>query len=212
MRVAVIANSDFKSEKKIIDLIKSSDLIVCANGGTRIAREIEIVPAAIVGDLDSISKEIINTFRKKGTEIIEHLIEKDYTDLELAVNYAEEKGANEISIFGALGGRPDHFIANIILLSDLLKRNIRAKILSNHTEIFCLNRYGEIKGNAGDVVSLIPLSNEVHFESITGLKFIPPANTLQFGTSRGISNVMLEDTAILKIRSGITLVFHFSKQ
>lgn len=212
MRAAVIANSEFKSERKILDLIKSSDLIVCANGGTRIAKDIEITPAAIVGDLDSISKEITNTFKKKGTEIIEHLTEKDYTDLELAVNYAEEKGANEILIFGALGGRPDHFIANIILLSDLLKRNIRAKILSSQTEIFCLNRYGEIKGKAGDVVSLLPLSNEVHFESITGLKFIPPANTLQFGASRGISNVMLEDTAFLKIRSGTILVFHFSKQ
>ncbi|MCL5985979.1 MAG: thiamine diphosphokinase [Actinobacteria bacterium] len=211
MRAAVIANSEFKSERKIVDLIKSSDLLVCANGGARVARELGIMPSAIVGDLDSISKEIISTFKKKGTEIIEHLTEKDYTDLELAVNYAEEKGANEILIFGALGGRPDHFMANIILLSDLLKRNIRAKILSGQIEIFCLNRYGEIKGKAGDAVSLLPLSNEVHFETITGLKFIPPANTLQFGAARGISNVMLEDTAILKIRSGIVLVFHFNK-
>jgi len=211
MRAAIIANSEFKSEKKILDLIKSSDLIVCANGGTKVARELGILPGAIVGDLDSISKEIINAFKRKGAEVIEHITEKDYTDLELAVNYAEEKGSNEILIFGALGGRPDHFMANIILLFDLLKRNIRAKILSNQTEIFCLNRYGEIRGKAGDLISLLPLSNEVHFETITGLKFTPPSNTLQFGVSRGISNVMLEDTVILKIRSGTILVFHFSK-
>jgi len=212
MRAAVISNGEFKSEKRILELIRSSDLIICADGGARIAKEHGIMPAAIVGDLDSISKEIITYFKKKGTEIIEHQIEKDYTDLELAANYAEEKGVDEILFFGALGGRPDHSIANIFLLPDLLKRNIRAKIVSSHTEIFCFNRYGEVKGSPGDIVSLLPLSNEVHFESITGLKFVPPTNTLQFGASRGISNVMLENTVILKIRSGILLVFHFGKQ
>lgn len=66
-----------------------------------------IVPDIILGDFDSLG------YVPKGDNIIRHKVEKDDTDMMLAVEKAIELGYHNITIFGGTGGRTDHTIANL---------------------------------------------------------------------------------------------------
>ena len=91
--------------------------IVCADGGALHARELGLRPHAIIGDLDSLTPVQVSEFEAAGCRIVAHPAEKDETDLELALLHCCEIGAETVTILGALGGRFDQTMANLLLLT-----------------------------------------------------------------------------------------------
>ncbi|MDR3224894.1 MAG: thiamine diphosphokinase, partial [Clostridiales Family XIII bacterium] len=120
-------------ESKIADVvtISADDFIICADGGLEFAAADGIMPDAVIGDFDSLSRDpdaIIQSIRRnissggtdKNPEIIRLPREKDETDTISCVQYAIAKGISDFLIVGGLGGRFDHSIAIIQTLSFLL--------------------------------------------------------------------------------------------
>ena len=97
----------------IKDYIKPDDYIICADSGYDRAKAFGITPDIVIGDMDS-TKEAEIPFEK-----IVYPVRKDFTDSEIAVNYAIEKGFEEVLMFGMIGTRMDHTLASISLLSKL---------------------------------------------------------------------------------------------
>ncbi|MFT9388652.1 MULTISPECIES: thiamine diphosphokinase [Leuconostoc] len=82
-----------------------------------------------VGDFDSLAASELATLQAhlQANEIIHVQAEKDETDTELALRYAQEQKPDQIKVFGATGGRVDHLLSNLWLMADPVFHDIVEK-------------------------------------------------------------------------------------
>jgi len=213
-RIIIFANGDIPALDKVRALIRDTDTILCADGGTRHALAMGLTPNIIVGDMDSLPNEF-QTSSFDG-EIVLFPKDKNETDLELALDLALTLDPDEITIIGALGGRIDQTLANIALISNLqsfdkLKTtpsNFNLKLNDGVEELFFCKDRSEVKGRAGDIISLIPWQGEVTGITTSNLKWPLHDETLYPDKSRGISNKMTANVATIQIKSGSLLIVH----
>ena len=100
------------------------DLVIAADSGFGNALKLGVTPAVVLGDFDSWDENDLPDDIKK----IPFPPEKDYTDTQLAVEYAVEQGCQQIVLIGGLSGRLDHTLSNLAILEDLEKRHLRGLI------------------------------------------------------------------------------------
>ena len=206
--IIIFANGDIPALDKARALIRDTDTILCADGGTRHALAMGITPHIIIGDMDSLPKDFqVSSF---DGEIILHPKDKNETDLELAIQHALTLDPNEITIIGGLGGRIDQTLANIALISNLQSSTFNLRLNDGVEELFFCKDQAEVKGRAGDIVSLIPWQGQVTGITTSNLKWPLNDETLYPDKSRGISNKMTADIATVKIKSGLLLIVHTS--
>jgi thiamine pyrophosphokinase len=186
--------------------VNEGDYIICADSGTDNALKVGINPDIIVGDMDSINPQTLTEITNRNIEIHKYNPEKDFSDTEIAIQYAMTMNINEIIIFGAIGDRLDHTLSNIHLIKTCLEKGYNAKIVNKKNEVSLINDSIYIDGKKGDLVSLIPLTEEVEGVITDGLYYPLKDETLFLGSTRGNSNVMIDDKAIVKIKSGLLLV------
>jgi thiamine pyrophosphokinase len=201
LKAVIVANGLLEQNISLLP----GDLLIAADGGTHHCLEQGLIPSIVIGDLDSLNTDDIEKLKKSGTEIIEYPTRKDFTDLELALQYALELEIDEILILAALGARWDQTIANILLPTALGNKKIR--LMDGNQEFFFLNGQGklEIYGKSGDTLSLIPLAREACGITTENLEYPLKEEDLHFGSTRGISNVMLSEHASITLTKGILL-------
>jgi len=207
MHVIVITNGDITNIKIFNKMIQESDYVICADGAARYLSEIDIVPDMLVGDFDSIDKEQIDWMVARGVNLSRFPREKDKTDTELALDYAIEMSPSNITIIGAIGSRVDHSLGNILLLNRMLDRNILGRIVGEDLEIYLINDSLYLKGEYGDIISLIPLANRV--EGVTINDVLYPLNnaTMSLGSTWGISNEFMDNPDVkISLTEGLLLV------
>lgn len=203
--------SDLSQAKKIIT---KEDCLIGADGGVKHILKLGLTPQIIIGDLDSIPKNILEnigrTRRSAPTKIIKYPTTKNKTDFELAIDYCLEKKFQEIIIFGILGDRIDHLLANIFLLAKTQTENksIKIKIIEGNKEIYILNKEITINGKVGDEVSIIPISKKLEGVTTDGLSYRLIDDTLFFGSTRGVSNSMNKVSVKITVSKGIAVVEH----
>lgn len=202
MKAAIILNGEALSRDV------TEDFVVCADGGYSLFHE--RYPGkrvnALIGDLDSL-KEI-----PKDVFVIKYPPEKNCTDGELALDYVLEKGYKEITFYAAGGGRNDHFLGNLALLSKAYEQGANTLIKENGYDIlFAGTGHSTFPVRPGDTVSVIPYGGAVTVASSGGLAY--PLNNLHItpSSTRGISNIAEKSAASLEIAKGRALVFHYFK-
>ena len=181
-------------------------VIICADGAARHLRPLDIIPAYIVGDMDSIDKETLKYFTKKGSQTKVFPKGKDETDTQLALIHAFELNPGEIWILGALGGRIDHALANVSLLVMCAKEGVRARIIDETCEVFIVEKFCECEGQKGETISLLPLSSQVSGITLTGFEYPLIRGKMEIGKPYGISNRLVDDRATISVGSGYLLV------
>lgn len=194
MKALIILNGELKSKEFLKKLSCDTDLIICADGGYDKAKKSGITPDVLVGDMDSVQ----NSEFSGETHVFP--CEKDETDCEIAIRYAIEKGADEIILTCALGGRYDHCLSN---LSMLLKFPF-AVVSEPDCRVFCCKTQ-EIKGCRGKTFSLIPFYDTV--ASISGVKYPVDHAIFGVGTSLGVSNEITDEVAKIILHEGKALIF-----
>ena len=207
MSILVFANGDLESGPWLQPYLAEASLIIAANGGTRHLYVLQRAPDIIVGDLDSLPEEIRPWAKTAAIQIIQHPADKDETDLELALLLASEH-QQAIYIVGALGGRLDQTLANILLLAHPALQGHQVQLVAPYQRAWLVNKYSEINGRQGDTVSLIPLGGDAYIANTTGLKWPLRDELLVFGPARGVSNVMMVDKAELWVGNGRLLCIH----
>jgi thiamine pyrophosphokinase len=186
------------------------DLVVCADGGLDHAVRLGLTPQIIVGDFDSVTAAALAQATAAGRAAIrryEHTTKVE-TDTELAVLAALDAGATRLVLTGALGGRWDHSLANIYLLAHPRLAGIEAHIVSADSEIRLARGPAtfSIAGAPDDLVSLLALSPTVTGITTSGLQYPLHEEPLYCGLGRGISNVLLGDTAQVTCSAGDLLI------
>jgi len=158
MKILIITGGNINIEflqKKILE--NEYDQIISADKGLEALDKIKIKPNYIIGDFDSVDTEILEKY--KNIPITYLKPEKDYTDTHMALKLAIEKGANNITIIGAIGTRFDHSLANIHILKEALEKNINAEIIDENNKITLVDKNTIIKkDNNYKYISLIPLT------------------------------------------------------
>jgi thiamine pyrophosphokinase len=184
-------------------------LVVAADGGARMAQACGLDVDAVIGDMDSLTGAEVAALRDSGATILSYPEEKDETDLELALLWAAEQGATWIRIIGAIGQRFDQTISNVHLLALPALKGCDVRLVAWAQQVWLLHPpEGFIDGAPGDTVSLLPLSGRVTGVRTDGLRYPLHNETLALGPARGVSNVMAEARARVRLQEGVLLVVH----
>ena len=190
---------DIKLYKRI--KTKEDDLIICADGGYDALIYTSIVPDIVIGDFDSL-KSIV----PKEIEVVKYPTDKDKTDLEICIDYALDRGCDTIFMMGALGGRIDHTIGSLCAMKYVLEHGASPMILNGKSRIYLIDGEIEITREKFDYVSLIPCTDKVTGITTTGLKYELNNDVLLKSNSLGISNEFYNNTATIKVESGLLYV------
>ena len=184
-------------------------VVLAADGGARHCLKLGITPEAVIGDFDSLTPQETAALEARGARLLRYPVDKDETDLELALECAIRRGAREITLYALLGGRWDMSFANLLLLAAPRYNSVRFRICAGESAIRIL-RGGEtltLRGKPGDTVSLVPLS-DLRGITYRGLKWPLQNADLPFGTPRGVSNTLLGSRAEISLAEGAAAVFH----
>jgi thiamine pyrophosphokinase len=208
LRAVIFANGVLGDLNAARDTILPDDLLIAADGGLRHCRSRGLTPQILIGDFDSISAQDVIELEASGIEVIRHPAQKDYTDLELALQHARKLGAQEILVFAALGRRWDQTLANLLLPAASTLHGTRITLLDGDQEIRLLDARQspaalELRGEPGDTVSLIPLAGDAAGLRTVGLEYPLEGETLAFGATRGVSNSLINQEASITLRQGL---------
>lgn len=207
MRAVVFVNGEVQDYTALARWLRPGDHLIGADGGTRHILALSLMPDAVVGDLDSLEPATVTELIAQGVDVERYPVAKDQTDLELAIERGLRAGADEILLLGALGGRLDQTLANLLILA---QRQWPVPLrLAEGNQLAQVLRSGEtlaLQAAPGSTVSAIPLSAAVTGITYTGLEYPLDDATLTIGSTRGVSNVVASTPATITIRDGVLLV------
>ena len=206
MKTVIVANGTLSETDRLLSRIQQADMVIAADGGAVHLYRMGIVPRIIIGDLDSIPEQVLSFFKKKQVEILKHPVRKDQTDMELCMAYAVDHGCTHLIVMGATSTRLDHTLANIFLLRTLADQGIPTTILDACNEIHIVVSCLTLTGRPGDLLSVVPVSDQVTGLTLEGLAYPLTDQSLCMGTPMGISNVFKQDKAKISLKSGAVLV------
>ncbi|NLY67509.1 MAG: thiamine diphosphokinase [Tissierellia bacterium] len=206
LKALLILNGEKVNSTTILKLKDESDFILSADGGTDYCVELGIIPDLVIGDLDSISPKTLDILKKKEVPINVFPIKKDKTDSQLSIEYLMDKGAEEITIIGAIGSRIDHTLANILLLKTIKDKGIKGKIVHNNNIIYIIDDELILDKKNGYFVSIIPIESKGVLVSLKGFEYNLSKVKIDFASTLGVSNFVIDEKGYIKVHEGECLV------
>lgn len=195
--------------------IKNKDIyVIAADGGLQVLLENGMLPDFFVGDLDSMeaneiqeAESVEDILKRVPYEIVP--VEKDDTDMALAVAKAYEKGYRNILLYGGCGGaRISHTLANIQMMSFYAKKGCSLQMLGDGVRLEILHNASKtlsaaMKGS----ISVICLSDIAEGVTIQGLKY-EYTGALTSDRTLGVSNSFVGKDAIVSVENGTLLLVY----
>ncbi len=211
MKYLVITNGTYGDLDWYRNRIGQFMKTICVDGGARRARELDIIPDWIVGDMDSISQQDRYFMEEAGVSFELHPTEKDFTDTQIALKLVEREGGRKIEIWGGTGSRLDHNLSNILSALSFHERGIDIVFESPDLTVYFVGKQLIVPGAPGDTVSLIALGNKVSGVNLRGFKYPLNQATLELNWQWAVSNVITGKNPVVRLDSGILAVFHYKK-
>lgn len=185
--------------------------VLCADSGLRIALECGVLPQALVGDLDSLSAQELESLPPLQLGLHRHPAEKDQSDLHLALQLLSHHYQGAVEILGALGGRWDHSLFNLCSVLFLAwDWGLQASIVDPQTVVFPLSSRRAaslvLQDYQGYHCSLLPLSEELEEVRLEGFRYPLQGELLSRYATRGLSNTVVENRAEIQLGEGQGLV------
>lgn len=213
-RCFIVASGDLPEPRAALADLCAAPLLLAADGGANHLHALGLTPHWLIGDLDSADPAVVAAWRAQGVPVEQHPPAKNHTDLELALLTAQRLGAREVILLGVLGSRWDHSLANLLLLANPLLADLQMTVWHGPDHLRVVRgtprRPGvlTVTGTPGDTLSIIPLLGDVHGVTLTGLAYPLRHDTLHFGATRGLSNVLTAPQALIEVHDGLALVIH----
>jgi thiamine pyrophosphokinase len=191
--------------KRLKEQIKGAR-IIAADSGMAHAEPLSVTPELWVGDFDSASKELQETYAQIPK--LEFPAEKDATDGELAIAEAMRRGATGLILVGGFGGQLDHTLAHAGFLIALERRGMSAFMSSGHEEAYALVEELELDDLAeGTRLSIVPMS-DLKMLSISGVKWPLHKRDVPLGAALTLSNTVAGHVkADLRFGSALILIY-----
>jgi thiamine pyrophosphokinase len=177
--------------------------VITANGGLAHARALGLEVTTVIGDLDSVDAETVAAASTAGAEILRHPVEKDATDLELALDVALELRPARILVLAGGGGRLDHLLGGLLLLGATRYAEVQLDAVVGTAQVHVVRRERVLAGDPGQLVSLLALHGAAEGVTTDGLRYPLANETLEPGSTRGISNVFAAREARVHVARGV---------
>ena len=183
-------------------------LVIAADKGIEVCIALGIKPDYIIGDFDSAPSECLEYYSKFCSNVIVLNPVKDDTDTEAALQLAYEHSDGDIYVFGATGGRLDHFMGNIALLLQGCEKGRKVFILDNQNRISLFKDKIELQKNNqfGRYVSFIPWGGNARGVTLKGFKYCLDNAELRSDNTLGISNEIVDAEAYVFVEKGYLLI------
>jgi len=207
-RAMVFANGEVSDLEAVRRLVQADDFLVAVDGGLRYLQALGLTPAWLVGDLDSVSAADVAALDAAGVSIRRYPVAKDETDLELALLALAAEGFASMCVVGALGGRLDQTLGNLSLLALPELAGCDVRLEDGSETIFLIRTMGRVVGSPGDTVSLLPWGGAAEGVLTAGLRYPLHSETLYPERTRGISNVLEGEKAIVRLERGVLICIH----
>ena len=185
------------------------DLLIAADRGLDTCLLAGVTPDIVLGDYDSTGmRSRLDEMKTMGVFVEVYPAEKDFTDTEAAIRCALDRGADDIALLGATGGRLDHFLANLDLMLLPLRRGVRCAIVDERNVIRLLDTGVRLSADevSGKYISLRPFTQRVTGVTLTGMKYPLRGAVLTKGSTLGISNEMTGSVAEVAFDEGIMIL------
>jgi thiamine pyrophosphokinase len=179
--------------------------VVAADEGLEHALSLGLAVTVAVGDFDSSSAEAVAVAESAGVRIERHPHEKDATDLELALDAAAAMDPARILVLAGDGGRLDHQLSTLLLLGSERYAGVRLDALVGRVWMHVIRRTRSLEGSVGELVTLLALNGAAEGVTTEGLAYPLRGETLEAGSSRGVSNVFEAEVAHVSLERGVLL-------
>ena len=182
--------------------------IFAVDKGIEICHDLKILPEILIGDFDSAEKISVDWSIQNNIPVERHPVDKDFTDLQLALNYAEKNyKKNPVIITGTFGGRFDHLFSTIFSSA---YSNLKIFLTDEQEIIFFLkdNETAQVKFFKKTVaISLLPITATCEGVSINNVHWQLENAKLFQKMPYAVSNRLEGDEIQLSLYSGILAVY-----
>ncbi len=202
MATVIVFAAGESPHPEVLGDLPEGAFVVAADGGYDIAEGLGHPVDVVIGDMDSIRTLEL----PPHVLVVRHPVDKDATDLELAMDMVMADNPERIVLVGGTGGRQDHEAATAALLCspryspvdeiDWVSARGRAHVIRGRRLIH---------GDVGATISLIPMNGGVSAVTTTGLQWNLDDDHLGAGTTRGVSNRFVSPVAEIRVGSGVLL-------
>ena len=172
-------------------------IVIGADAGIALADRIDLA----VGDFDSAQPELL----ERAVHVERHPVEKDATDLELALEAALRFEPERILVVGSAGGRLDHLLGSLLLLASPAYAAVQVDALLGQAAVHVIRRERILHGEAGETISLFAAHGPADGVVTEGLAYPLRGETLEPGSSRGTSNRFAASDARITVARGALL-------
>ena len=180
----VLAAGDFPRGEVARALLSGAESVICCDSAAEEFCAWGGIPAAIVGDMDSLPAEL----RERFADRIVLRPDQNTNDLWKAVTYAIEQSYDRITVLGAFGKREDHTLGNLMLLAARLSE-AELQMVGDRGVFDFIDKPSSFESFAGEQVSLFALNPTAEI-TVEGLRYEPPHNRL-VAMWLGVSNEAL---------------------
>ena len=212
-RPAIVVTGGDPVDAHLAEALPRNAFVVAADSGLEHSAALGLEVDVVIGDMDSVSPSLLEEAAAAGTVIDRHPQDKDATDLELALRYVADAGYTKVIVLGGKGGdRLDHFLGNALALASDDFEQLDVEWHPGHPVVEVVRESSPVHGGPGDIVSLLPLGGTADGVTTSGLRWPLDGDALQPGTTRGISNQLVDETATVTVERGVLLVIHQEQQ
>jgi thiamine pyrophosphokinase len=196
----IVADGAFPLHDIPLEYLKNAKRTSCCDGSTQSLISSGIQPDAIVGDLDSLSDDMVTMYADR-IFLDEN---QDTNDLTKAVTWCSEMGYKDIVIVGATGKREDHTIGNISLLAEYVK-DVNVIMVTDTGILQPLRKSSVLSSFAGQQISIFSIDPETEITS-NGLKY-PLNRTKLTNWWFATLNEALGDSFSLEFQNGRVIIY-----
>ena len=203
--VVVVAGGEAPRPEAVLS-VPLGATVVAADGGLEHAEALGLEVTLAVGDFDSAAPEAVFAAEAAGTLVERHPADKDATDLELALEAALAFAPQRILVLAGLGDRLDHLLSALLLLGSARWAGVTVDAEIGAARLHVIRGERELAGRAGELVSLLPVHGRAEAVWTEGLVYELRGETLEPGSSRGVSNLFATGRARVSVERGVLVV------
>lgn len=201
---ALIGASDFNESRfREMNDAGAFDVVIAVDGGYEYLNEIGVVPDLVMGDFDSLGYE------PKKIRHVKFPPHKDKSDMELAISRAKMLGCEALYVFGALGQRLDHTIANLSIFAKACEDGLSVCLVDIDNAVFFVTGPDTFEADAREsgIVSVFSATDVSTGVFERGMEWDLDDVELDNRTSRGLSNQLIGEPVMIGVESGTIMIF-----
>jgi len=180
----------------------AADLVVAVDSGLELAESLGRAVDLVVGDMDSVSPDALARAELAGAVVRRHPVAKDETDLELAMEEVHAAGVHRVVVLGSDAGRLDHLLGAASTISSPRWRTMEVEAWFGAALLVPVHDSRALPARRGALVSLLALHGPATGVRTHGLRWPLDGDTLEVGSSRGVSNEVLGAEVRVSLDSG----------